>query len=125
MYQDHAEGQLRHHGEPADPEGVDYGEARASPAKAEEIARRRAARATAGTASPATAAAKGYEIRYPPVGPRRTPSLSENSAKTGTRPPAGALSGDDVKRSEGRSGQRRGTMKEKRDHLKDLFKQPG
>jgi uncharacterized protein YjbJ (UPF0337 family) len=35
---------------------------------------------------------------------------------------AGALSGDEVKMTEGRSDQRRGTMKEKKGHLKDLLK---
>jgi uncharacterized protein YjbJ (UPF0337 family) len=35
---------------------------------------------------------------------------------------AGALSGDQAKKSEGRSDQRRGTMKEKKGHLKDLLK---
>jgi hypothetical protein len=35
---------------------------------------------------------------------------------------ATTLSGDAAKKSEGRSDQRRGTLKEKKGHLKDLFK---
>jgi uncharacterized protein YjbJ (UPF0337 family) len=35
---------------------------------------------------------------------------------------AGALTGDRQKKSEGRWDQRRGTMKEKKGHLKDLLK---
>ena len=35
---------------------------------------------------------------------------------------AGALTGDKQKKSEGRADQRKGTMKEKKGHLKDLLK---
>ncbi len=45
-----------------------------------------------------------------------------DKAKGRLKEAAGALSGDDVKKSEGRSDQRWGTMKEKKGHLKDLFK---
>jgi uncharacterized protein YjbJ (UPF0337 family) len=34
----------------------------------------------------------------------------------------GALTGDKDRKAEGRADQRRGTMKEKKGHLKDLFK---
>jgi uncharacterized protein YjbJ (UPF0337 family) len=45
-----------------------------------------------------------------------------DKAKGRLKEAAGALSGDEVKKSEGRSDQRRGTLKEKKGHLKDLFK---
>jgi len=45
-----------------------------------------------------------------------------DKAKGRLKEAAGALSGDDVKKSEGRSDQRQGTLKEKKGHLKDLFK---
>jgi uncharacterized protein YjbJ (UPF0337 family) len=45
-----------------------------------------------------------------------------DKAKGRLKEAAGALSGDDVKKSEGRSDQRRGTLKKKKGHLKDLFK---
>lgn len=35
---------------------------------------------------------------------------------------AGAVTGDETTKSEGRSDQRKGTMKEKKGKLKDLFK---
>ena len=35
---------------------------------------------------------------------------------------AGALTGDENKKAEGRDDQRSGTIKEKKGHLKDLFK---
>jgi uncharacterized protein YjbJ (UPF0337 family) len=35
---------------------------------------------------------------------------------------AGAVTGDDAKKSEGRSDQTKGTLKEKKGKLKDLFK---
>jgi uncharacterized protein YjbJ (UPF0337 family) len=43
-------------------------------------------------------------------------------AKGRLKEAAGALSGDKLKKSEGRSDQRKGTMKEKNRHLKDLLK---
>ena len=43
-------------------------------------------------------------------------------AKGRLKEATGALSGDEVKKSEGRSDQRKGTVKEKKGHLKDLFK---
>ena len=43
-------------------------------------------------------------------------------AKGRLKEAAGALSGDREKKAEGRSDQRRGTMKEKKGHLKDLLK---
>jgi uncharacterized protein YjbJ (UPF0337 family) len=36
-----------------------------------------------------------------------------------------ALTGDEVRKSESRSDQRKGTLREKKDHLKDLFEWPG
>jgi uncharacterized protein YjbJ (UPF0337 family) len=45
-----------------------------------------------------------------------------DKAKGRLKEATGALSGDSVKKSEGRSDQRRGTLKEKKGHLKDLFK---
>jgi uncharacterized protein YjbJ (UPF0337 family) len=45
-----------------------------------------------------------------------------DKAKGRVKEAAGALKGDELKKSEGRSDQRRGTMKEKNAHLKDLLK---
>jgi uncharacterized protein YjbJ (UPF0337 family) len=45
-----------------------------------------------------------------------------DKAKGRVKEAAGALKGDELKKSEGRSDQRRGTMKEKKRHLKDLLK---
>jgi uncharacterized protein YjbJ (UPF0337 family) len=45
-----------------------------------------------------------------------------DKAKGPVKEAAGALSGDEVKKSERRSDQRKGTMKEKKGHLTDLFK---
>jgi uncharacterized protein YjbJ (UPF0337 family) len=45
-----------------------------------------------------------------------------DKAKGRLKEAAGALSGDEVRKSEGRSDQRKGTLKQKKGHLKDLFK---
>ncbi len=45
-----------------------------------------------------------------------------DKAKGRFKEAAGALTGDETKKSEGRSDQRSGTMKEKKGKLKDLFK---
>jgi uncharacterized protein YjbJ (UPF0337 family) len=45
-----------------------------------------------------------------------------DKAKGRVKEAAGALSGDRAKKAEGRSDQRRGTMKKKKGHLKDLLK---
>ena len=45
-----------------------------------------------------------------------------DKAKGRFKEAAGALSGDKNKKAEGRDDQRSGTMKEKKGHLKDLFK---
>jgi uncharacterized protein YjbJ (UPF0337 family) len=44
-----------------------------------------------------------------------------DKAKGRIKEAAGAISGDETKKSEGRSDQRRGTAKEKKGKLKDLF----
>jgi uncharacterized protein YjbJ (UPF0337 family) len=53
---------------------------------------------------------------------RRRKTSGEDKAKGRLKEATGALSGDKVKKSEGRSDQRKGTLKEKKSHLKDLFK---
>ena len=53
---------------------------------------------------------------------RRRKTSGEDKAKGRLKEATGALSGDKVKKSEGRSDQRKGTLKEKKGHLKDLFK---
>jgi uncharacterized protein YjbJ (UPF0337 family) len=45
-----------------------------------------------------------------------------DKAKGRLKEAAGALTGDDRTKSEGRSNQRKGTLKEKKGHLKDLLK---
>ena len=45
-----------------------------------------------------------------------------DKAKSRLKEAAGALTGDERTKSEGRSNQRKGTLKEKKGHLKDLLK---
>ena len=45
-----------------------------------------------------------------------------DKAKERRKEANGALTGDKDKKAEGRSDQRKGTLKEKKGHLKDLFK---
>ena len=45
-----------------------------------------------------------------------------DKAKGRAKEAAGSLSGDEAKKSEGRSDQTKGTAKEKKGKLKDLFK---
>jgi len=45
-----------------------------------------------------------------------------DKAKGRIKEATGALSGDKNKKAEGRADQRKGTAKEKKGHLKDLFK---
>ena len=114
LYQDHAEWQLRHHGKPAGPEGVDHGEARASP---EEAGGDRPSPGGAGHRG-----GRNFKGRQGETSGDDKREGAMDKAKGRLKEATGALSGDSVKKSEGRSDQRRGTLKEKKGHLKDLFK---
>ena len=69
----------------------------------------------------------GVEQRKEQGVPRKTSRQDKNEGamdklKGRAKEAAGTVTGDDVKNSEGRSDQRRGTAKEKKGKLKDLFK---
>jgi hypothetical protein len=63
-----------------------------------------------------------------PTGQKEEPCWAETAARTrtkgrwiGRREAGGALTGDNKKKSEGRSDQRKGRAKEKKGNLKDLL----